>query len=136
MRDVLDTNILMSAMIFPGGKPDQILYRIRNGDIELYSSEFILDEFDRILREKFQHSRKEAAERVEVIRRMATVVKPTDKVDVIKEKADDNRILECAVAAEADYLVTGDKAHLLPVGTFRGTKIIPPARMLEILAEE
>lgn len=50
MRVPLDTNVLVSAFTFPGSKPDQILLRIRRGEIELFISPFILSELDRVLR--------------------------------------------------------------------------------------
>jgi predicted nucleic acid-binding protein len=45
---------------------------------------------------------------------------------------DDNRILECVAAAQAEFLVTGDKEHLLPLGSYRGTKIVTPAQFLDL----
>ena len=58
---------------------------------------------------------------------------PTERIDVITAKDDDNRILECALAARAEFLVTGDKEHLLPLGSYRDTRIVTPAQFLEIL---
>jgi predicted nucleic acid-binding protein len=45
---------------------------------------------------------------------------------------DDNRILECVAAAQAEFLVTGDKEHLLPLGSYRGAKIVTPAQFLDL----
>ncbi|MDQ7818929.1 MAG: putative toxin-antitoxin system toxin component, PIN family [Armatimonadota bacterium] len=133
MRIVLDTNVLISALAFPGSIPDQLLSRVRRGDAELFISPFILDEFERVLREKFRLSRREAAARVRAVRAMARVVHTTARVTVIRAKEDDNRILECAVAAEAEFLVTGDRTHLLPLGSYGKTRIVSPAQMLDIL---
>lgn len=49
--------------------------------------------------------------------------------------ADDNRILECAAAARSEFLVTGDKEHLLPLGSYHGTKIVTPAQYLDLLKQ-
>jgi uncharacterized protein len=133
MRIVLDTNVLISALAFPNSKPDQILSRGRSGEIELFTSAFILAELDRILREKFGFSAREAAVRVRLIRSFARLAEPTEYVSVVTAKDDDNRIIECALAAQADYLVTGDKKHLLPLKTYRSIKIVSPAQFLDLL---
>ena len=132
MRIVLDTNVLISALAFPGSKPDQILYRIRRGDTELFISPFILSELDRVLRETFRFSKKEVDVRVNAIRAIAHVMTPTERITVVTANDDDNRILECVAAAQAEFLVTGDKEHLLPLGSYRGTKIVTPAQFLDL----
>ena len=65
------------------------------------------------------------------IRRMATIIEPTLRVALVVTKDDDNRILECGLAARADYLVTGDKEHLLPLRSIDTTVIITPAAFLD-----
>jgi len=132
MRIVLDTNVLISALAFPGSQPDQILYRIRRGETELFISPFILSELDRVLREKFRFTKKEADVRVNAIRAIAHVITPTERITVVTANDDDNRILECVAAAQAEFLVTGDKEHLLPPGSYRGTKIVTPAQFLDL----
>ena len=131
MRVVLDTNVLLSALAFPGSKPDHVLQRIRQGEAELFLSSFILHELERILRDKFRLTRRQTDERVIFIRRMATLVEPMERIALVTAKDDDNRILECAVAACADYLVTGDKEHLLPLRSIGTTQIVTPAMFLE-----
>jgi putative PIN family toxin of toxin-antitoxin system len=132
MRVVLDTNVLISALAFPGSKPDQLLQRVRQGEVALFLSAFILAELERILRDKFRFTKRQTDERVAVIRRMATLVEPTERIALVVAKDDDNRILECAVAASADYLVTGDKEHLLPLRSIGATQIVTPAAFLEL----
>ena len=131
MRVVLDTNVLLSAFAFPDSKPDHVLQRVRRGEVELFLSSFILAELERILRDKFRLTKRQTNERVTVIRRMATLVEPTERNALVVAKDDDNRILECAVAARADYLVTGDKEHLLPLRSIGATQIVTPAAFLE-----
>ena len=133
MRIVLDTNVLISALAFPGSQPDQILYRIRRGETELFISPFVRSELDRVLREKFRFTKKEADVRVNAIRAIAHVITPTERITVVTANDDDNRILECVAAAQAEFLVTGDKEHLLPLGSYRGTKIVTPAQFLDLL---
>ena len=131
MRVVLDTNVWLWALAFPGSKPDQVLQRVRRGEAELFLSSFILGELEGILRAKFRYTKRETEDRVRAVRRMATLVEPGERIDLVTAKDDDNRILERAVAARADYLVTGDKQHLLPLRTIRGTSIVTPAGFLE-----
>ena len=131
MRLVLDTNVLLSALALPGSKPDQILLRVRHGEIELFLSDFILAELERILRDKFRFNTRQTDGRVTAIRRMATLVVPKERIALAAAKDDDNRVLECAVAAHADYLVTGDTEHLLPLRSIGATQIVTPAAFLE-----
>ena len=63
----------------------------------------------------------------------AIEVDPPRSVSVIREKDDDNRILECALSARAHYLVSGDRRHLLPLRKFRGVSIVTPAEVMELL---
>lgn len=133
MRIVLDTTVLISALAFPGSTPDQILYRIRRGETELFISPFILSELDRVLRGTFRFTKKEAEVRVNAIRAIAHLITPTVRITVVAANDDDNRILECVAAAQAEFLVTGDKEHLLPLGSYRGTKIVTPAQFLDLL---
>jgi uncharacterized protein len=132
MRIVLDTNVLLSALAFPGSKPDQVLHCVRRGEVSLFLSPFILTELERVLREKFRFSKRKTDDRVTTIRRMATMVEPVDRIALVVAKDDDNRILECALAARADYLVTGDTKHLLPLRSIGTTLILTPAAFLEL----
>ena len=132
MRLVLDTNVLLSALAFPGSKPDQVLHRVRRGEVNLFLSPFILTELERVLREKFRFSKRQTDDRVTTIRRMATMVEPVERIALVVAKDDDNRILECALAARADYLVTGDTKHLLPLRSIGTTLILTPAAFLEL----
>ncbi len=130
-RVVCDTNIYISAFIFPGSKPDQVLDLARQGFIELYVSSFILDELRRVLLKKFRMEQTKSEEILERVRQLATIVEPEERVFVIREKQDDNRIIECAIAAKAHYLVTGDTKHILPIRKYQGIKIRSPAEFLQ-----
>jgi uncharacterized protein len=83
-----------------------------------------------ILRDKFEWS----AERVNNVRaEIATFTKhvaPTETLDVVKDDTSDNRIVECAVAAESDVIVSGDK-HLIALGSFRGIKVMTVSDFLQ-----
>jgi len=130
MRIVLDTNVLISSLISAGGSADQVMQIVRKGEAELILSPFILDELRRVLTEKFALPGNAVDKALQRFRRLATILRPTVSIDVIKEKQTDNRILECAVAGKVDYLITGDKRHILPLGSIRGIPIITVAEFL------
>lgn len=130
MRIVLDTNVLISALIGAGGSADQVMQFVRKGEAELILSPFILDELTRVLTQKFALPPKAVEKALQRFRRLATIVRPTVTIDIIKEKQADNRILECAVAGRVDYLITGDKRHILPLGSIHGIPMITVAEFL------
>jgi uncharacterized protein len=132
MRIVLDTNVLLSALAFPGSKPDQVLRCVRRGEADLFLSPFILAELERVLREKFRFSKQQTDDRVATIRRMASMLEPPERIALAVAKDDDNRILECALAAQAEYLVTGDTKHLLPLRSIGTIQILAPAAFLDL----
>jgi len=132
MRITLDTNVLISSWIVPGGSADQVLELIRRGDVELVLSPFILDELTRVLTQKFNLPLKTVQKAVRRIERLSTIIQTEVTIDIIKEKQDDNRILECAVSGKVDYLITGDKKHILPLGSIQGIPIITIAEFLKL----
>lgn len=130
-RVVADTNILVSALQF-GGKPQQLLDLAVDGQIELAVSEAILAEAFRVLRDKFERTPEWLAEADRQIRVVARVVEPTESITAIQADPTDDRILECAVAAESEVIVSGD-THLLDLETFRGMPIQRVAEFLRAL---
>jgi len=133
MRVVLDTNVLISALAFPGSKPDQILDRVRRHEHQLIASPFILEETQRVLVRKFGIGQTTAAALIRTLSSLAEVVHPTKRLHLVTANDDDNRILECAVAGEADVLVTGDRTHLLPLKSVGKARIVSPADFLAML---
>lgn len=131
-RIVLDRNVLISALHF-GGKPEELLLLANQGEIELIVSPFILDETARILKEKLGWREKEIQAALGLIREVATIIDPKLKINIIPEDESDNLILACAVEAKADFLVTGDKRHLLPLKRHQGTQILTPRDCLDYL---
>ena len=127
---VCDTNVLISALLFPGGPPDEILKLVREGYVKLAISMEICAELEGVLREKFEMPEKDAKEVIKSIREISFLVQPKEKISLIKEDPSDNRILECAVAADADYIISGDLKHLQPLKEFRGIPILSPAKVL------
>ena len=134
MRVVLDTNVIVSGLNFLGNER-LILELALRGRFQLYLSPFILDEVSGVLGRKFDWTDERSSQAVSVLRDAATIVEPPRLPEVIKGGHADNRILECAVATSADYLVTGDRRHLLPLEQHQGVKVLNAPRFLSFLEE-
>jgi len=132
---VCDTNILISATHFPGSSPDEVINLVREGSIELAISPEILSEFERVLKKKFGASKEEIKETTGSIKEMAVIVKPTEKINLIKQDPTDNKILECALKAKADYIISGDTKHLQPLKEFQGIPVLSPAQFLTVISK-
>ena len=132
MRVVLDTNVIISALNFPGNERLVLELALR-GRFELVLSWFILGEVTGVLTRKFGWDADRAAQAMRTLENAATVIEPPRLEEVVEGGHPDNRVLECAVGANADYLVTGDRRHLLPLGEHRGTVIINAPRFLSEL---
>jgi uncharacterized protein len=122
MKVVFDTNILVSALVFPGGRADQALRQIIEGKDQLLTSKAILDELLGILARKFSRNAEELAHVAVFLSDLSIVAKPRRKLAILADEPD-NRILECALAGGADAIVTGDKA-LLALDVFRKVKLM------------
>jgi putative PIN family toxin of toxin-antitoxin system len=129
---VIDTNVFVSGLTFKG-KPREVLDLVWRGDIEACISLFILRELEETLKKDFGWNSDQVKHTIEKIKVNTILVHPKNKVSVIKEKDDDNRILECAIEARVPYLISGDRKHLLPLKEYQGTKILSPAEFLRLL---
>ena len=134
MRVVLDTNVMVSALNFAGNERLVLELALR-GRFEFYLSRFILEEVAGVLTRKFDWDEERTAQVLQAIENGATVIDPPRLPELIEDGHADNRILECAVAANADYLITGDRRHLLPIGEHQGTRIINAPRFLSALGQ-
>jgi len=131
-RVVADTNVYVSALNF-SGTADEVLALGRAGLIEIYVSAAILDEITGVLARKFSWSAPRIREAKQAIANFTSRVRPTQPVHVIHEDEADNRILECALAAGADTIVTGDH-HLIRLRRFLGIRIMTPRQFLDAQA--
>jgi putative PIN family toxin of toxin-antitoxin system len=133
MKVVLDTNVLISALI-KAGKPRELFFRLAE-EKALILSKNILDEFLEIAEDpriaKYVNE-KEATAFLNSLRDAAKVVTVKSKFKAVKEDPDDDVILRTAYDGKADYIVSGD-AHLITLGEFRGIKILTIDEMLRIL---
>lgn len=122
MRVVFDTNIYVSALAIPGAQAEQALFRILEGADTLLISKAILDELLSVLAVKFSRDAESLSQVAVIVTEMAEAVKSQDRVKVFKDDPD-NRVLECAEAGHADYIVTGDK-EMLRLKQYRGIRLI------------
>lgn len=128
MRIVLDTNVLISGLIYMG-PPRLIIQQILDRKHRWCTSAVLLAELDYVLKSKFQNSQAACADTLDAIKYIAQLTIPSQQIDVIKDDPDDNSVLECAVSAEADVIVSGDK-HLLKLKKFREIPILTPREFL------
>lgn len=136
IKAVLDTNVLVSAICFPGGSPDLVFKAAIRKKYKLIISHFIFSEFVRVLNEQLLLSEEDTKKASELVKSTACeIIKPFNVPTVITVKPTDNHILACAIEAEADYLVSGDTKHIQPLGWIGKTKIVSPAEFLRLLAE-
>ena len=134
MRVVLDTNVIVSGLNFPGNERLVLELALR-GRFELCLSPFILEEVAGVLERKFDWTEERSAQALRALGDAATVVEPRRFPEVIEGGHADNRILECAVEISADYLVTGDRRHLLPLEEHQGVKVLNAPRFLSFEVE-
>jgi putative PIN family toxin of toxin-antitoxin system len=127
-RVTLDSNVYLSGFVF-GGKPRRLLEMAIEGEIEVAVSDPIIQEIRRHLLGKFGWSEPRAARAVESIAEFAKHVTPTETIDTVPTDPDDNRVLECAVSAGSQTIVTGDD-DLLRLVAFRGIEIVRVADFL------
>lgn len=132
MRIVLDTNVLISAFVFPGGPPESVYRLALEGRAVLITSPPILAEFGRILVDKFGWDAPMAEEAVALVARVSTIIRPSMQLAEVDADPDDDRILEAALEGQADMIVSGDK-HLLRIGTWRDIPVVKPADFLATL---
>ncbi len=138
MRVVVDTNVVISGLFWRGA-PQQLLNAARSHLIDLFTSPVLLAELSNVLR------RDKFAERLAAIgvesndlimgyAALAKVIKPADSISIITDDPDDNSVLECAIAAHADVIVSGDH-HLLKMSSFRNVPILTTHQMLEQISK-
>ena len=131
---VLDTNVIISALLSPKGAPAEIINRWEAGEFDVVTSPPLLAELKRALeygrvKKHLNQPRKTVATLIKRLETVATVVAPPPSLGVIEEDPADNRVLECALASKASYIVTGD-AHLLKLKEHQGVIILNPAGFL------
>jgi putative PIN family toxin of toxin-antitoxin system len=130
VRAVVDTNILVSAFLFPGSKPSRAFRFVQEHGTALASADTLLELYEVLMRRKFDRyvSRKSRLVFLGALSRIVAVVRPQEKITSCSDPKD-NKFLEVAVAGDADAILTGDQA-LLDLHSFRGIDILTPAVFL------
>tara|TARA_Y100000310_G_scaffold318452_1_gene372528 strand:+ start:253 stop:651 length:399 start_codon:yes stop_codon:yes gene_type:complete len=120
-----DTNALLSATLWDGSVAQKLLHDLIMQNVKIYSSLEILNEYQKVLKRDFDFSDEGVAEIMEKVLAFVTLVKPSMKVNVVKEDADDNIIIECALESNSRYIITYDP-HLLKLKEYKDIQIIRP----------
>ncbi len=122
---VIDTNIVVSAFGWHGN-PEEIVLLVTRGRIINFTSIEMFDELRRVVSyPKLKFSKALQAEIIETIFGVSSLVRISETLNVIDDDPEDNKILECAVSANVDFIISGDK-HLLNLKSFRGIEILTP----------
>lgn len=137
IRAVLDVNVLVSALISPSGTPAKILGAWRDERFVVVTSEPILAEFERVVRQprfspRYGLTGPRVRRLVRGLRQFALVTASTLEVHGVARDPDDDMLLACAVEGDADYLVTGDQ-DLLALNEYEGVQILAPAAFVHSL---
>lgn len=136
VKVVLDTNVWVSVLLNKGLAKD-LLPLIEKRKISIYLSYELLKELARVLTYPkissiLEKARADLAIALSSIVRSARLARPKKAIDEIKEDPADNRVLECGMAAKAQFIISGDK-HLLTLSEFRGIRILKAKEFLEAL---
>ncbi len=133
MRFVVDTNVVISGMLF-GGKPKELLLEGFARNFVWVCSEALLNEYQKVLcAKKFKLTAHEIENFMAPIIDVIEIIVPTLTIDIIKRCPGDNRVLECAVAGNAHCIVTGDRKDLLSIHEYDRVRIIQVKEALLLL---
>ena len=136
MKVVFDTNVVASAS-FWRGSPFDCLAAWAQDRCEAAVSPALWAEYHETIEElQLDYPRRKPVEWVNALTECAELVFPTERATGATPDPADEMVLECALAAEADYILTGDKKHLLPLREFRGIRIVSPKDFLRRLTAE
>jgi len=133
IKIVVDTNILISFFCYPGGIIRELMKKILALEYELVLSNEIVDEFKEVINKKFNELTIVEGEFIKFIQDNFTIINPEKKLNIVKDDATDNKIIECAVAAKADFIISGDK-HILDLRKYKNIKILNPSDFLKMAA--
>ena len=132
MRIVIDSNIFISSF-FWGGKPREIFERVVNGFDELYITDEIINEIQRVMNSnKFTVNSNDIKDYIYIIEKYSKKIVSRDNKKSISRDIDDDKILQCGIDGNVDYIITGDN-DLLVLNEYNKIKIIKPKEYLEIV---
>lgn len=132
---VLDTNVVISGIIAEGHSAEVLESCINSDDIIPVASPDILAEYRQKCNQMDAISIKARYSTIQNLKKNGELVHPEEEVQIVDDDPDDDKLFEAAVEADADYVVSGDKEHVLPVELFRQAKVITPRKMDEKLKD-
>ncbi len=133
MRVVFDSNIFISAFVIAGGNAEEAYLHAVGGRFELFTSISILTETANTLRSKFAWPEDKVRRFLQAISKISTVLKTHPHLHVLHDDPD-NRILECALLAKANMIVTGDY-HLLALKRYEAISVVKLSEFLDLVQE-
>ncbi len=133
MNIVFDTNVLISSTQWDNSVSQKLLFKLIEKNANIFSSREILNEYQKVLKRDFEYSNEELIKIMEKVLLLLKLVEPKEKIDVVKNDPEDNKIIECAVASNSEYIITYDRKHLLILKGYKGIKIITPEEMLKLI---
>src|SRR4030067_1326114 len=135
VKVVFDPNVIFSAALYEKSLPALLLSLGLEDKVRFFVSPALLNEYEAVLkRPRFKLGYQEITELMRKINRKALIVTPTKRLKIVKADEPDNRVLECAIKARADFIITGNKRHF-PFEEFRGSKIVSPREFINSISE-
>ena len=128
-----DTNILLSGVGWRGS-PYRCLELARAGLVAGVTCRELLDELTEKLQAKLRFSPAQATDTVADLLTFLRLVAIPNALKVVTADPDDNKVVECAVMGQATHIVTGDRRHLLPLGSYQGIAIVTAADFLTLVS--
>lgn len=131
LRIVADTNVLISSIFWRGSSYKVMRYGFE-GRYELILSTKIIEELIRKLEEKFNLPEERIAKEIGILLYFCTIISPDIEISVVENDPSDNKVIEAALTANAQYIVSGDP-HLKDIGKYERIKILDPGSFLNEL---
>jgi len=130
IKVVLDTNVFVSS--FFGGNPRRIIDLWKSGELTLCLSKSIMDEYVAVLQRLGLQDAEELKDLLQLLAEGYQILfrAKTPQLHVVESDPEDNKFFECAVALQADWIVSGDKA-VIAVGNYMGIQVVSPKDFLD-----
>lgn len=128
MKFTVDTNFLVSATQWDYSVSYKLLQKLIRNNAEIFTTQEILNEFSEVLKRDFLYNELEIQNLLEKVIQFLTLVIPSKKVDIVKEDIDDNKVIECAIESNSEFILSYDR-HLLKIREYQGIKIIKPEEL-------
>jgi uncharacterized protein len=134
LRIVLDTNVYISAAIL-GRVCEEITQTCRFSNLEVFITKDIIEELKDKLSKKFLWGKDQVKLFLESVLEFCNIIEIKEKIRFIKDDPDDDKILECAVSANCDFIISGDR-HLLMLKSYKTIRVLSPADFLLLLKDK